>query len=407
MIKSAIPNLPDKPGVYFFKKDTDTLYIGKATSIRDRVRSYFSSDISTTRGPKIATMLKQANTVEHQETDSVLEALILESSLIKKFQPEYNTREKDNKSYNYIVITKEKFPRVFTMRQREIERSPEVIDNTPIDIVFGPFPNGNLLREALKILRKIFPFLDKKSNQKNHNYFYRLLGLSPDISDSRTEILYKNNIERLKQFLQGKKKSLIVEMKKEMDTLAKKQEFEEAAKLRNQIFTLQHIRDVALIKDDLTENKGKTIRIEAYDIAHTSGSSTVGVMTVLTNGEIDKGQYRKFKIKNKTTGSDIHALRELIDRRLKHNEWRLPNIIVTDGNKVQKRVAESKLREFGYKIPVVSVKKDEKHNPKEILGQKILVSKYEKEILLANHEAHRFAIRYHRLLRGKKSLNLD
>ncbi len=403
-LQEKIKKLPDTPGVYFFLAGEKILYIGKATSLRDRVRSYFSQDIMEARGPKIVKMLELADDVRYEETDSVLEALILESRLIKKHQPEYNTREKDNKSYNYIVITKESFPRVFTLRQREIEKSPEMVDAIPIDEIFGPFPNGMTLREALRILRKIFPFRDRKSKQSANEYFYRLLGLSPDVTTDDALEAYGRNIQHLKQFLKGEKKSLLKNMEKTMHQLAKDERFEEAAKIRNQLFALQHIRDVALIKDDLQEKKGKVIRIEAYDIAHIAGTSTVGVMTVLTDGEVDKAQYRKFRIASERFGSDTHALRELITRRLAHPEWRLPNIMVADGGQAQKRVIEEALREYGYQIPVVSVKKDEKHRPKEVLGQRKIVAEHHDDILLANHEAHRFGIRYHQLLRGKKSL---
>jgi len=404
ILKEKLDSLPDAPGVYFFKAGSKILYIGKATSLKDRVRSYFSNEILETRGPKIVKMLELADDITFEATDSVLEALILESRLIKKHQPEYNTREKDNKSYNYIVVTNEDFPRVFTLRQREIERSPEIVDDIPIDEIFGPFPSGNTLREALKILRKIFPFRDKKAKQVAHEYFYRLLKLSPDVSNQEAVEKYQRNIKHLKQFLKGKKQAILKELTREMEQLAKAERFEEAAQIRNQLFALQHIQDVALIKDELVQKKGRVVRIEAFDVAHTAGTDTVGVMTVLTDGEIDKGQYRKFRIKNGKAGSDTHALRELVRRRLDHPEWRLPNIIVADGAVAQKRVVESVLREYGYQIPVVSIKKDERHRPKEILGQKKLVSEYHDLFLLANHEAHRFAIRYHQLLRSKKSL---
>ena len=208
-LERDIAQLPDKPGVYFFCQGNTILYIGKATSLRDRVRSYFSKDIAETRGPKIVLMLEKANRIRFEETDSVLEALILESRLIKKHQPEYNTREKDNKSYQYIVITAEDLPRVVQLREREIMKSPEVIDEIPIDAVYGPFPSGPVLREALRILRKIFPFRDRKAGNAVHNRFYRFLGLSPDASTDEAREAYRANISRLKQFLSGKKKTLV------------------------------------------------------------------------------------------------------------------------------------------------------------------------------------------------------
>jgi excinuclease ABC subunit C len=129
-------NLPGKPGVYFFKKGKEILYIGKATNLRDRVRSYFAKDLIDTRGPGILDMTLLATTVEFQKTDSVLEALILEANLIKKHQPKYNVKEKDNKSFNCIAITKDPFPQVIIIRERETKL-------TKFNAVFGPYPNGS------------------------------------------------------------------------------------------------------------------------------------------------------------------------------------------------------------------------------------------------------------------------
>src|SRR3989344_7336779 len=140
-------NLPDTPGVYFFKQEKQILYIGKATSLKDRVKSYFARDILLTRSPLIAKMLEEANKIEFIQTDSVLEALLLEAHEIKKHQPLYNSKEKDDKSYNYITITKEEFPKVVVTRGSGI---------------YGPFPYGGELKEALKIIRKIFPYRDDK-----------------------------------------------------------------------------------------------------------------------------------------------------------------------------------------------------------------------------------------------------
>ena len=183
-----------------------------------------------------------------------------------------------------------------------------------------------------------------------------------------------------------------------MNAHAKKLEFELANKIKRQLFALQHIQDVSLIKDDFRLHNKGLFRIEAYDAAHLQGNNSVGVMTVFENGEANKNEYRKFKLKNTVKGSDTHALAEMLERRLGHPEWRYPNLIVVDGSVAQKRTAERVLREIGAVIPVVAVTKDERHKPKEIKGQKNLVSKYEVEILHANAEAHRFALKYHREL---------
>src|SRR3989338_5633861 len=154
-MKRLIEKLPDEPGVYFFRKGKNILYIGKATSLRSRVKSYFSKDLFETRGPKIIKILSQINKIDYKITDSVLEALILEANLIKKYQPIGNSVQKDDKSFNYVVITKEAFPRVLIVRGNELPDWAEGVKAT-----FGPFPHGLELREGLKIIRKIFPFRD-------------------------------------------------------------------------------------------------------------------------------------------------------------------------------------------------------------------------------------------------------
>ena len=147
--------LPNTTGVYFFKKGAEILYIGKATSLKDRVRSYFASDLIKTRGPAILDMVTQSTDITFQKTDSVLEALILESNLIKKYQPKYNVKEKDDKSFNCIAVTKEDYPRVLLIRSKDLKDGFRKFKK-----VFGPFPNASQLREALKLVRKIFPFFD-------------------------------------------------------------------------------------------------------------------------------------------------------------------------------------------------------------------------------------------------------
>jgi excinuclease ABC subunit C len=400
MRQSDIPtNLPDHPGVYFFQKGTDILYIGKATSLRDRVKSYFNTDIALSRGPKILKMVAEANTITWQETDSVLEALISESNLIKKHTPVYNTREKDDKSYNYVVITAEDFPRIFTVRERDLLKAGKL--GFKVKKTFGPFPSGTQLRDALKIIRKIFPFRDKKANDDNQSRFYQMIHLSPDTSAQHAKESYSEIVKSIALFFEGKKNTLVRNLTKQMNAHAKKRAFEQADMIKKQLFALQHIQDVALIKDDLKIYGKNIFRIESYDVAHLGGENTVGVMTVVENGEIRKEEYRKFNITNNHKGSDTHALVEILERRLPHTEWRYPNLIVVDGSLAQKRTAEKVLRDAGVMIPIVAITKDLRHKPKEIKGDKDIIKKYESEILLSNAEAHRFAITFHRLKRDK------
>jgi excinuclease ABC subunit C len=442
VIKNKINKLPDSPGVYFFKLGRKILYIGKATSLRDRVRSYFSGDIENTRGPLISKMLSEFDEIAYQKTDSVLEALILEAHLIKKHQPEANIMEKDDRSFNYVVITDEDFPRVLIMRQREIEKffepssrenpreerrrrteenfsknfpwfSRDVVKkNFSISYTFGPFPNEGQLKEAMKIVRRMFPFRDKCEPNQKKPCFNRQIGLCPGVCTGEiSQKEYAKQIKNIVLFFENNKKKLIKNLEKEMKKLAHEQEFEKAEKVKRQMFALYHIQDVSLIKSDKLQSVGlpdKTFRIESYDIAHLSGTNMVGVMTVVEDGEVKKSDYRKFKIRSNIGVNDIKALSEVLSRRLAHTEWPEPNLIVVDGGKAQKNAMEKILRQNSLGIPVVAVVKDEKHKPKEILGGSVIRQsadqikfKYEKEILLSNLEAHRFAIGFHKQLRNK------
>jgi len=342
----------------------------------------------------------------------VLEALILEAHLIKKLQPKYNTKEKDNKSYNYVIITKEDFPKVLIERGKNIDFQNLTTNNYPLTTIFGPFPHGAMLKEALKIVRKIFPFIDGQSSKKDNYEFYRQLGLVPNINQNKKDpsnflreqklerARYAKTIRHIKLFFEGKKKELVKTLEKEMYAYAKKQEFEKANEVKKTLYALNHIRDVSLLKRDMAD-VGKALRIEAYDVAHLSGTNMVGVMTVVEDGVPEKAEYRKFKIKTMTGANDPGALKEMFLRRLGHTEWQYPSLIVVDGNEIQQSVVEQALASLKLSIPVVAVVKNEKHKAEKILGDKNLILSYRDQILLANAEAHRFAIAFHRQKRGK------
>src|SRR3989344_605506 len=254
--------LPDRPGVYFFLKNRKIIYIGKATSLRDRVKSYFGKDLIETRGPILVDMVFRADKIKWQTTDSVLEALILEAELIKKHQPKYNTKEKSDKSFNYVSLTKEKLPKVIIVRGKTL--------NLKIyKKVFGPYPNSSQLKEALKIVRRIFPFLDEKS--KNYLEFYRQINLVPDLNDRK---LYLQNIRNIILFFSGKKQQIFKNLKKEMKEYAKKREFEKAGEIKRQIFAYSFISDVALLKQD---NFSRSSLLRVRSGSHTNKNFPVSV----------------------------------------------------------------------------------------------------------------------------------
>jgi excinuclease ABC subunit C len=418
--------------VYFFKKGKDIIYIGKATSLRDRVRSYFNDDLIQTRGRLLVDMITQADSLDFEEADSVLEAFIKESELIKKYQPKFNTKDKDNKSFNYVVITKEDFPRILVVRGRNLESA--AVDFTYTDS-FGPYPFGSELKEALKLIRRIFPFRDRctpftgvekgKINSngskivgsvKGKPCFNRSIGLCPGVCTGEvTKEEYGEMVRHIRLFFKGKKQELIEQLETEMHQYSKRQEFEKAGEIKKTLFALMHIQDISLIKKDseygTLGKKKSNFRIEAYDIAHMSGKDMIGVMVVMEDGEFSKKEYKKFNIKTIKQSDDTGALKEMLERRFNHTEWSIPHLLVLDGGKAQLSVAEKLLSERGLKnIAVVSVLKDEKHKAKDILDSSIysrvdLVKDPEAffddgDIISLNQECHRFAIATHRKKRA-------
>ncbi len=406
--QSKIANLPDLPGVYkFLNNEGGILYIGKATSLRDRVRSYFANDVMHTRGKHIVDMVTLSARITHTTTDSVLEALVLEASLIKEHQPYFNTKEKDNKSWNYVIITREEYPRVLTIRERNLMTGE--VERTHLS-VFGPFPSGANLLEALKIVRRIFPFRDVCVPLSLKPCFNYQIGLCPGVCIGEISIEdYRERIKEIQFFFEGKKRQLLKRLDTAMHLHAKKLEFEVAAEYKRMIFALKHINDASLISEDVRMHSQKTsktrarpFRIEAYDIAHISGKYTVGVMTVVLDGIPDKSAYRKFKIRiDPDKADDTLHLEEILTRRFLHTEWPAPDLVVMDGGVAQKRRAEKLIKEIGKSYPVVSVVKDMRHKAKAILGNREIAESYKKGILIANAESHRFAVAYHRLLRER------
>lgn len=404
-------DLQDCPGVYLFTrgrgKAKEILYVGKATSLRDRVRSYFDIDLIATRGPRIVDMVTVSDGLMHETTPSVLEALVREAALIRLYHPRANAEGKDDKTFLYAVITDEEIPRVLAVRGKDIDFAKKrTLVGQKLKAMHGPFPSGYQLKEALRLIRKIFPFYDTERPVRDANKhtrakieFNRQIGQYPRDMDRKQ---YLRSIRNVSLFLSGKVKMLRATLTKEMKMAAKEERFEEAAVMRGQLFALDHVQDVSLIREDRDKDANEP-RIEAYDTAHIGGTNAIGVMVVVEEGVSQKKEYRTFKIKGiggKTLNNDIASLKEILSRRFGHPEWPYPRLIVVDGGATHKKTAEWVLRDLGLEIPVASVVKDEKHRPREILGA-TRAGVSEASIVFANSEAHRFAITSHRKARAK------
>ena len=403
-------DLPDRPGVYLFTKGNgkskQILYIGKATSLRDRVRSYFDVELIATRGPRIVDMVTKADGVIHETTPTVLEALVREAALIREHTPSANAMGKDDKTFLYAVITDEVIPRVLAIRGSDIDFARKVSGGVKLKAIHGPFPSGYQLRQGLKLIRRIFPFFDTprpvgegNKHVKGKVEFNRQIGLYPRDMDSSA---YGKSIRNVSLFLSGRVKALRQTLTRDMKQAAKEELFEEAAKIKRQLFALDHIQDVSLIRED-REGSESGPRIEAYDTAHISGTNAIGVMVVVEEGMPDKKQYRTFRIRGeggKSLNDDIASLKEILSRRLGHSEWPLPKAFVVDGGKTHKKAAEEVLKEVGVEIPVVAVVKDEKHRPREVIGG-LRAGITDADAVLANSEAHRFSLSAHRKARSR------
>jgi excinuclease ABC subunit C len=413
-------NLPDVPGVYLFKQGRKVLYVGKATSLRDRVRSYFDDDLIATRGPRIVDMVTKADRVAHEPTPTVLEALVREAVLIKKYQPRANSDGKDDSTFLYAVVTKEDIPRVLVIRGKDIDfktRVARVALATKFKAIYGPFPSGAQLREGLRLIRRIFPFFDtpKPVGAKGKHHLAKIefntqIQQYPRAFDKKE---YRKTIRKVMLFLSGRGKELRRKLEKEMREAARDERFEDATEARRELFALDHIQDVSLIKDEHRYPKNVPVgtnfgyRIEAYDTAHLSGTNAIGVMIVVKDAAPVKKEYRTFRIRGNVgrrtsyiQNDDIASLKEILSRRLNHPEWQLPKVIVVDGGRAQKKAAEKVLTEFSIKIPVVAVVKDERHRPREVIAARA-AGISEADAVLANAEAHRFSLSLHRRARSR------
>jgi excinuclease ABC subunit C len=415
--------LPETPGVYIMKDaDGRVLYVGKAGNLRRRVSSYFERPHDV----RIETLVSKIARIDHEKTDTALEALILEAELIRKLTPPFNVKEKDDKSFLYVGITREQFPRVMLVRRSDAEFSSHT------GVQYGPFTSASSARVALKILRKIFPWSTHDPDRIgtfNRPCFDYEIGLCPGTCiGAITREDYLKNIDRLKLFFEGKKKQVIRAIEKDMAAAASALDFERAAKLRHQLFALKHIRDTALISDaspiaDVTadEKNIKTdaavapYRIEGYDISNISGTSAVGSMVVFEDGAPNKNEYRKFKIRTIFKPNDVGMLTEVLERRFMHagqtggggeKLWALPKLILIDGGIAQANAAKKVLMRAGLRIPILGIAKGAERKRNDILGAIPRGSGVTKEILIrVRNEAHRFAIGYHKKLRARATLS--
>ena len=408
-VKIKNDGLPESPGVYLMKDARGSvLYVGKATSLARRVRQHFERPHSGF----IEEMTRLVRRIDYIEKPTVIEALILEANLIKYYWPKYNTLAKDNKSFLYLVIMNEDFPKPLLVRGQELDEGSQ----KKYLAVFGPYTSPRLLRAALDLVRKAFPWSTCVPGQKRP-CFYVPLRRCPGVCVNMIDRLaYRKIIRDLIKFFEGKKDDLIKILKREMVAAAKEKRFEEAAMARNKISFLEHIQDVAILKrEDDTVDRIKlgeaavnlNGRIEGYDVSNISGTSSVASMVVFENGAPAKQEYRKFRIKTVIGSNDVASLQETLMRRFRHDAWQKPDLLLIDGGLPQVHAVEAVVHELALGIPVIGIAKgpDRKRNDLVCSPKNLELCRACEEhatlLIDVRDEAHRFALAYHRKVRGR------
>ncbi len=437
--RDVLKLIPKRCGVYLFRDQRGRiLYIGKAANLKNRLKSYFDK---SPKNPRLQKMLEAVKRIDWQETDSEIEALILESRLIKKSRPLFNIMLRDGKQYFFVGFTKEDFPKLVITHQplkKFTVCSDQFTENKKLPTnqlktehwllstnFIGPFTDGTALRITLKLLRRIFPYCTCKQKHNNYCLNYHIgncLGyccLKKEASAKEINS-YRKNIEAIKEMLNGRKTSLIKKMEKDMAAAAKKKDFERAIRLRDQLKKIKGIfENSKIIRELELKNKEsargldalkKTLnlpalprRIEGYDVSNIQGEFATGAMAVFIDGKPDKNEYRKFKIRTTGEPNDVAMLKEVLARRFNHPEWQYPDLILIDGGKGQLSAAKAVIQD---EIPIIALTKNEKHigdhvlstTRKTVIKIKKLPPAVRNLILQIDAEAHRFAINYYRKL---------
>ncbi len=413
-LKTKLKTLPSAPGVYFHKNNLgEIIYVGKAAVLKNRVRQYFQN---SPKDPKTTALVSEIYDTDWIVVDTEMDALFLESEMIKRYMPKWNILLRDDKTVSYVRIDmNNEVPYVTFTRNPADDKATYV----------GPFYGKSAVEKALRALRRVFPYYDKPyTGKKSLNTD---LGLTPGIEIGKCEPKdYKRNLKRLIRYLEGDRTKLLKDLEKTMLEAAKNEEYELAAEAKYQIEGLQELRKKIVFSDkefmDISSDQALSQlqkllgltkpprRIEGYDISHQSGTDTVASMVVFINGASARDKYRKFKIKS-STNDDLKSMQEVVTRRLKHPEWEMPDLIILDGGAGQLKAVSELVKPFN--IPLIGRDKSGDHTKNaevkivfEKDGELTLQplsheSHIAKLIARIDDEAHRFAINYHSLLKRK------
>lgn len=419
-LKAKLKELPKEPGVYFHKnRDGEVIYVGKAAILRNRVRQYFQSP--ERKDAKTRALVAEIDDTDWIVVDTEMDALFLESEMIKRYMPKWNILLRDDKSVSYVRIDmKSEVPYVSMTRNPDDDGAE----------YFGPYYGKVAITRALRILRRIFPYYDKPYNgRKTLNTD---LGLTPGIEVGKmTARDYKHSLRHMISYLKGNRKKLVRDIEKLMYEAAEKGDYERAAEYRNQFFGLKGLGTKIVFSDkellDISSDKAleelqdilkmdkPPVRIEGYDISHQSGKNVTGSMVCFINGAADRTKYRRFKLR-KQQNNDPESMREVITRRLNHlNDWGTPDLVILDGSVGQ----ISAVREIVTKAKIPIIGRDKSGDHSKNARVRIVIPEGDEDyrmvelakdghiaklIARIDEESHRFAIQYHTLLKRKDAL---
>lgn len=409
-IKTRIRELPDKSGVYLFKnKESRIIYIGKALSIRKRIMGHFR--FYNESFSKEGIMLSEVRRIDYLETPTEAEALLLESSLVKQHLPRYNIELRDDKSYPYIKITGEEYPRLLVVRGRKADGGK----------YFGPYTSGLLLRQAVKRLRYIFPMRTCQPMPKKLCLMYHIGKCGGPCTGQIEKSAYLKIVKDLEHFLEGRKDAMVRVLSKQMKEYSKNQEYEKAQIVLEEIKGLSMLPEGNPVKREgahVLESLQKELslprrpkRMDCFDISNIHGKEAVGSMVVFENGEPARSEYRRFRIKTVQGIDDYLMMKEVLRRRysrILEEKMPLPDLIVIDGGKGHLAAAKSQLDALGLQDqPVMSIAKQHEHlflpgNPQPFIFPQSSPILHLMQRL--RDEAHRFAITYHRMLHRKEAI---
>jgi len=419
MDKEKILNkAPDVCGIYIMKdRRGEILYVGKARSLKKRISSYFQRPQSE----KTINLISQVEDIEFIPTKSEAEALLLETNLIKEKKPKYNISYRDDKSFPWIKITDEEFPAIYICRPRTFEKVQVRSKEKKDGFYFGPYTNAKLLRSALKDIRRIFGFRSCRRLPRSPCLYFRLNLCPAPCRGNISKRKYRRLIRDIILFLEGRHKELSDLYFKKMTWLSERKNFEEAAKIRDRIKALSSIfvstGELEVLRRRINLPK-LPYRIEAFDISSIKGEEKTGSMVSFYMGRPDKTNYRHFRIKGVVGIDDYKCLEEVLRRRYRRvikEKLILPDLIIIDGGKGHLSCAKRVLEELNLKIPILAIAKPRpsaQGRGKE--KEEIFLSTRDKplgitldseSLHLIQHirdEAHRFAIKYHHILRRKK-----